>query len=334
MFALEQTSVTWRPHATRTASGWRIAGPHGLFIQDASLSGGHLAWVSGPYTVVFDLTSGKSRLLGIARRTGAAPAVSGQYVVWLSEPPGGSATPSIWSYSFATSARRRLADTRDVVSAPALGGSTLVWAERQAGAAGASNGGDGAVVTRDLGTGAGGVVTKGPQVTDPVVADWPRVGWGENAATTGAAGQVSYFFAVKDVGSGQTYAVDLLAGVTSATLMNIDLSGTTLVWRLQTGGGSGEILMRDLTGGTTQPVASGPGLNGGSIDGDVVVWAQPAGGGTSIMCRRLSSGSPFVVAAVSTGTVTDVLVSGDTVAWIVESGPSGFSGIETARLTQ
>ncbi|HZL63482.1 MAG TPA: hypothetical protein VFD50_00845, partial [Thermoleophilia bacterium] len=46
-------------------------------------SGGHLAWVSGPYTVVFDLTSGKSRLLGIARRTGEAPAASGQYVVWL-----------------------------------------------------------------------------------------------------------------------------------------------------------------------------------------------------------------------------------------------------------
>jgi hypothetical protein len=37
---------------------------------------------------------------------------------------------------------------------------------------------------------------------------------------------------------------------------------------------------------------------------------------------------------VSTGTVTDVLVSGDTVAWIVENGPSGFNGIETARLTQ
>src|SRR5664280_1370576 len=130
-------------------------------------------------------------------------------------------------------------------------------------------------VARDLGTGASRIVTKGRQVTDPVVADWPRVGWGETVATTLAAGQASYYFAVEDVGSGQTYGVDLLAGVTSATLMNIDLSGTTLVWRLQTGGGSGEVLMRDLTGGTTQPVASGPGLSGGSIDGDVVVWSPP-----------------------------------------------------------
>jgi hypothetical protein len=116
--------------------------------------------------------------------------------------------------------------------------------------------------------------------------------------------------------------------------MNIDLSGTSLVWRLQTGGGSGEILMRDLTGGTTQPVASGPGLSGGSIDGDRVVWSQPAGGGTSVMCRRLSGGSPFVAATVDAGEVTDVLVSGDTVAWIVQGGQNGFTGIETARLTQ
>ena len=332
MFALEQASITWRPHATKTTAGWRIAGPHGLVIRDASLSGDHLAWVNGPYTVVFDLTSGKGRLLGIARRTGEAPAVSGQYVVWLDESPGGSVTPSIWSYSFATSARRRLAGTANVVAAPALSGSMLVWARRKAGPGGAAKVGEVAVVARDLGTDASRVVTKGPQVTDPVVADWPRVGWGENAATTGAAGQASYSFAVKDVGSGLQYGVDLLAGVTSATLMNIDLSGTILVWRLQTAGGSGEILMRDLRGGTTQPVASGPGLSGGSIDGDVVVWAQPAAGGTSIMCRRLSGGSPFVVAAVSTGAVADVLVGGDTVAWIVQGAPNGFNGIETARL--
>ena len=92
--------------------------------------------------------------------------------------------------------------------------------------------------------------------------------------------------------------------------------------------------MRDLRGGTTQPVASGPGLSGGSIDGDVVVWAQPAVGGTSIMCRRLTGGAPFVVAAVATGRVTDVLVGGDTVAWIVDGGQNGFSGIGTARLAQ
>ena len=245
MFAMEQASVTWRPHATKTAAGWRIAGPHGLVIHDASLSGDHLAWVSGPYTVVFDLTNGTSKLLGIARRTGEAPAVSGEYVVWLDEAPGGSAAPSIWSYSFATSTRRRLAATTMVASAPALSGSTLVWAERGSGSTGSASGGDVAIVARDLGTGAGRVVTKGPRVTDPVVAEWPRVGWGESA-TTGAAGRASYSFAVKDVGSGQTYGVDLLAGVTSATLMNIDLSGTTLVWRLRTGGSSGEILMLSL----------------------------------------------------------------------------------------
>jgi hypothetical protein len=115
--------------------------------------------------------------------------------------------------------------------------------------------------------------------------------------------------------------------------MDIALSGTTLVWRLRTADGSGEILLRDLTGGTTQPVASGPGLSGGSIDGGRVVWSQPGTGGTSIMCLRLSGGgSPAVVATVASGTVTDVLVGGDTVAWIVEGAPGGFNGIETGRL--
>ncbi len=326
MFALEQTSATWRPHATKTADGWRIAGPHGLVIHNASISGAHLAWVSGPYTVVFDLTSGKSRLLGIARESSGAtaPAVSEQYAAWLEE-IGGGASPSIWSYRFSTSARRRLAGTPDVVWAPALSGATLVWAARTGDSAAGTTAST-AITTRDLSRGGDRVVAQGPSIDGPVLADGTRAGWFVRGTPA--------HYDVKDLAGGQVYSVDLLAGLTQADLMNVDLSSTTLVWRLRTADGSGEILLRDLTGGTTQPVASGPGLSGGSIDGDVVVWAQPAGGGTSIMGRRLSGGLPFVVAAVSTGTVTNVLVSGDTVAWIVESGPGGFNGIETTRLAR
>ena len=120
----------------------------------------------------------------------------------------------------------------------------------------------------------------------------------------------------------------------SADLTDIDLSGNVLVWRLRASDGSGEILARDLSGDTTLPVTSGPGLTGGSVDGDVVAWSQPAGGGTSIMARRLSGGAPFVVAAVAHGAVRDVLVSGGTVAWIVDGGQGAFNGIETARLGQ
>ena len=322
MFALEKSSVTWRPHVTSTASGWRLAGPHGLLIYDAALSAGHLAWVSGPYTVVFDLDTGRSKLLGIARHASAdAPAtVSGLYAAWLEEADSGG--PSIWTYRFSTSARRRLADTPGVVWAPALSGETLVWAGQPGGTGRAST----TITVRDLSSGVDHIVAQGASVTGPVVADGPRVGW----FVLGAPAH----YDVKDLASGHFYSVDLLAGLTQADLMNVDLSGTTLVWRLRTANGSGEILLRDLTGGTTQPIASGSGLSGGSIDGDRVAWSQPAAAGTSIMCRRLSGGLPFVVATVPTGTVTDVLVSGETVAWVVESGPSGFSGIETARLAQ
>jgi hypothetical protein len=325
MFALEKSSVNWRPHAVATASGWRIAGPHGLLIHNAALSVGHLAWVNGPYTVVFDLTAGSSKLLGIARHASVdAPAtLSERYVAWLEEADSGG--PSVWTYQFSTSARRRLADTPGVVWAPALSGATLVWAARTGGSAAHTSAAT-AITTRDLSHGGDRVVAQGPSIDGPVLADGTRIGWFVRGTPA--------HYDIKDLAGGRPYSVDLLAGLTQADLMSVDLSSTTLVWRLQTADGSGEILLRDLTGGTTQPVASGPGLSGGSIDGDVVVWAQPTGSGTSIMCRRLSGGSPFVVAAMSTGTVTDVLVSGDTVAWIVRGAQNGFNGIETARLAQ
>jgi hypothetical protein len=325
MFALEQSSVTWRPHATSTASGWRIAGPHGLPIHDAALSSGHLAWVSGPYTVMFDLSTGKSKLLGIARHAGAdAPAtVSELYAAWLEEADSGGL--SIWTYQFSSSARRRLSDTPGVVWAPALSGATLVWAGQTGGSARDGTAST-SITARDLSRGVDHVVAQGPSVDGPVTADGPRIGWFVRGTPPR--------YDVRDLAGGRLYSVDLLAGLAQADLTDVDLSGATLVWRLQAADGSDEILMRDLAGGTTLPVASGPGLSGGSIDEDVVVWAQPAGGGTSIMCRRLSGGSPFVVAAVSTGAVTDVLVGSGTVAWIVESGQSGLNWIETARLAQ
>ena len=106
------------------------------------------------------------------------------------------------------------------------------------------------------------------------------------------------------------------------------------MWRLDTGAGNDEILARDLGGGTTQVVAAGRGLSGGSIDGGTVAWAQPdaTGTGTRIMARLLSGGAPFAIAAVPAGTVSDVLISGGTVAWIVDGGRSSSSAIETARL--
>ncbi len=326
MFALEQSHLTWRPHATSTASGWRIAAPHGQRVQYAALSGDHLVWVCGAYTGVFDLASGRSRLLGIARHAGAGGpvAVSREYAAWLDESRADATGPSnsIWTYRFTTSRRRRLAGTQDVGWAPALSGATLAWAHSAGDSTASSH--RPRSLPRDRSRRSQRAVDRRPR------------DHGRRARRLVRARRVSPLLTSRTLPTGSSAASTLRCARegTWADLMNIDLSGTTLVWRLQSSNGSGEILVHDLAGGATQPVASGRGLSGGSIDGGRVVWAQPGTGGTSIMCRRLSGPTPFVVATVATGRVSDVLVSGDTVAWIVEGGTGGFNGIETGRLAQ
>jgi hypothetical protein len=84
-------------------------------------------------------------------------------------------------------------------------------------------------------------------------------------------------------------------------------------------------------------LASGvPGLVGLAFDGTTVVWVQVASGAppgtaaaSTVMGRRLDGGPAFAVASVE-GAVTEVAVSGGTVAWLATV--RGTPRVETKEL--
>src|SRR5450759_4359122 len=82
-FVFEQSRATWRPQVAATSAGWRISTSHGLQLGGSALGADHLAWEAGPFTLLTDLGSGMSRLLGAAATAGSAsaPAISGRFVV-------------------------------------------------------------------------------------------------------------------------------------------------------------------------------------------------------------------------------------------------------------
>ena len=85
----------------------------------------------------------------------------------------------------------------------------------------------------------------------------------------------------------------------------------------------------DVDAGQTTTLATGlSGLAGPAYDGRTVVWAEKTATGARVMGRRLG-GAAFPVATVA-GPVSEVAVSGDTVAWISHSGDT--YSIATASL--
>ena len=107
-FAFEQAHADWRPHATRTATGWRVTQPV-LGVNGPALAGGHLAWQAGPYTIVMDLRSGKTKLVGAAADAQSVepPAVSSAAAVWVELSGEPHQRTVVYSYDFA-SRRRQL----------------------------------------------------------------------------------------------------------------------------------------------------------------------------------------------------------------------------------
>ncbi|MCX6362904.1 MAG: hypothetical protein NTW58_01795, partial [Actinobacteria bacterium] len=135
-FALEQSRATWRPQVTATHDGWRISTSHGLQLGGSALGGDHLAWEAGPFTLLTDLRSGKSRLLGAAATAGStsAPSMSDHFVVWLEAPASDARDAVAWVYEISRGRRTRL-DVQGISQSPAVSGTTAVW-EASAGRAG------------------------------------------------------------------------------------------------------------------------------------------------------------------------------------------------------
>ena len=324
-FAFEQGHANWRPHATRTSAGWRVTQPR-LGIDGADLAGDHLAWQAGPYTIVMDLNSGATRLVGAATDAQSVwpPAVSPRGAVWMevADGPGKQTQTLVYAYDFTSRRRRHLLQTSSDLSAasPVVTGTTAYWLSDRDGTS--------LVTSCDINGGGPRVLASGSDLGPFLLADGSLVIWSSQPRPS-----APFSLTVLDTSSDTTSDLTL-PGQSGASFDSPVLADGTLVWlRSANQSGGDAIYSYDLHTLSARQVVSGDSLVGPAFDGSTVVWAQPAasGSGDVVMGLRLPGGTPFRIAAVS-GDVSSVLVSGTRVAWLVGAGPR--SSLATARLPQ
>jgi Tol biopolymer transport system component len=344
-FQFEQSRATWRPKVTRTATGWTIRDTYGHGPYAMALAGDHLAWESGDNIVTMDLSSGRTKLLGTGGRLQGV-SVSTQYAVWLTMPtdgrPGGA---SVFTYDFASGRRVQLAGFVGARSSPAISGSTIVWTTTTGGGTGPNE-----VRSEDLSTGRQFVLAKanvGPrgsgqgERTIATIAG-NLVGWDRGSAGP----HTSPTIFVRDLSLGQTWTIVPFRATPRMEFHGWYLSGHTVVWVQSTvkKDRSGETLpasstmiAENLDSGVRRVVLSGRPLTfpAWAIDGDLVVWTQSVGGkpATLVMGLRLSGGQPFVIDTVEQSNVPYLLVSGNTVAMLLNDN-GHTSWIQSVRIPQ
>ncbi len=302
------------PHVDvrRTPTGWRVTAETGLRFHGPDLHGRHLVWQDGPFVLFIDLDSGRLRTLAPGPENGATwrPAVSGEYVVWF-EAPRGAWRGDAYSYDFASGRRRLVAEEVLVASYPDVSGPTAVWTESVE---------DGAtqLTVTDLASGQHRslAVPDGEPLVDGRLVAYRR--------RPSASSRDEIVGIDLDTG-GQT----LIASAAPGSALGITgwaVSGRRVAWCWKDWStGEDRVLVRDVDTLQTVPVATGAGLVGPSLDGDLVVWAEPMSGGTRIMGLRLG-GEEREIAATEL-TVSHVLVSGEFVAWMGEDS-AGRSVLE------
>ena len=321
-FVFEQSRATWRPQVSATSAGWRVSTSHGLQLGGSALGGDRLAWEAGPFTLLTDLRSGKSRLLGAAATTGSAsvPSISDRFVVWLQAPAYGSSGAAVWVYDVSRGRRTRLGGVQGMSQSPAVSGTTAVW-ETFAGTNTQRIHGIHLVTGRRFSLGESGGASQ-------LIIRGTLVAW--VAPRSGPPGPP--VITVVDLADGRRWAIAPYPRSQGSDVLGIALAGRTLVWGRSTAAAD-EILTYDLDTAAVRTIAQGVGRSPLAADGDLVVWAQPsAQGETRIVGLRLSGGDPFTIAAVAGGTVRNVFLSGETVAWHVAGTLLFDTYIQTTRL--
>jgi hypothetical protein len=319
-FAYEQAHAGWRPHVVTTPTGRRVTQPR-LGIDEPSLCGDHVAWQAGPYTIVMDLHSGKTRLVGDARdaQSLTPPDVSARAAVWAEYSSGPNDTNLIYAYDFSSGRRQRLLETHaDLIAAPVVTGETAVWL--------AGTGSATKVVACDIATERRRVLARGSHLGPFLFADGPLVAWSRQ--TTPSA---PFTLVVIDT-STDTVGDLALPDQSGATFDAPILANDTLLWQ-RSAGQSGTLNAYDLHTLVGREIAAGPLVGSPGFDGTTAVWAQRSAHGAAcdIMGRRLAGGASFQVARVAQN-VQSVMVSGTAVAWW--AGDGRRSWLQTARLPQ
>jgi hypothetical protein len=310
-YRLERAYSVQPPTVARTAGGWLVTGRPGHEFGGLSLNGPRLVWQDEGSIEFLDLREGRVVLLGPGpgMRTTWDPAVGARYAVWFEAERQASLAASAVAYDTQSGRRWTVADIGSVRSYPSISGDVAVWCSARLPGAPAINGarirsGD----TFDVAPGSGAPVVSGGLVV-----------WATSRAGPFVAGYLAG-------GASWPVAADLSQG----RLTGVALAGPTLVWG-QTAGtaGSGVVSAVHIDGGGTTTMATGvTGLAGPAYDGRTVVWGERTATGGRVMGRRPGSGEAFVVAAVG-GAVTEVAVSGSTVAFIQRTGGSHYSIVVT-----
>lgn len=324
-FVYEQSLATWRPQVSATSTGWRISTSHGLRLGGSALGGDQLAWEAGPFTVLTDLNSGKSRLLGAAASVGSAfvPSISDRFVVWLEATAfGGSGDAVVWVYDMSRERRTRLEGVKGISQSPAVSGTTAVW-EAFAGTNTQRINGADLVTGRRFSLGESGGASE-------LIISGTLVAWAAPRAGPPAPPAIT----VVDLADGRRWHVAPYTQDQGGDVLGIALAGRTLLWaRGAATRAAVQIIAYDLDTAAVQMIAQGVDLSAPAADGDLVAWAQPsASGETRIVGRRLSGGARFTIATVSGGRVRSVLVSSTIVAWHVLAAPPFDTYLQTARI--
>ena len=324
-FVFEQSRATWRPQVTATSAGWLISTSHGLRLGSPALGGDHVAWEAGPFTLLTNLRSGKSRLLGAATTAGSAsaPSMSGRFVVWLQSPAAAAREAVVWVYDISRGRRARLEDVQGISRSPAVSGTTAVWEATGDGTGSPEIHGTDLLTGRRFSLGESGGAGE-------LIMSGTLVAWASRRLDPAAPPLIT----VADLAAGRRWSIAPYADGRDGSLLGIALAGRTLVWaRASSAMQADQILAYDLDTTAVRVIAQAADLVPPAADGDLVVWAQPSTeGGTQVTGVRLSGGRPFPVASVSGGSVRSVMVSGKTVAWHVAGAWLFDTYLQTARL--
>jgi hypothetical protein len=286
------------PQLEQTARGWLITAHQRREFSGLALNDTRLLWQNGASIEYLDLATGRLRLLGPGPGMRATwdPAVGERYAIWFEAERQSSLAASAVAYDTQSGRRWTVADIGSVRSYPAISGDVAVWCSAPALGQAAING---------VRIGSAEPFEVAAEEGAPVVSGGLVV-WA--SSWTGP-------FVAQELGSGASWPV--AAGLSDGRLTSLALAGRTLVWgQASEATGGGVVATAGVDGGETAAVASGlSGLSGPACDGRTIVWGEQAADGARVMGRRLNGGPSFVVAEAE-GTVKEVAVSGDTVAWI------------------
>jgi hypothetical protein len=331
-FAYESAHQPWRPQTTRTANGWRIVEPTGHRPSDPAVGSGRLVWTWFADTILMDLTSGKTRLLGAGVHGGAVmPAsISGDYVVFVEGAPGSPA--AIYSYDISSGRRSRLPSDVEPRSAVVLAGDTALWiADRPQ----TSTYRDGEIRSYDLRTGRQTTIAAGP-VFPPLLADGTLVAWSSTQPSfpSPQGYAVPSSLQVRDTATGTVTTVppppnDGPEGFSGWVALR---DGKLLGLGTTSGPAAATVLVRDIATGATQAMGTAAPEALPAMDAATVVWVERDAGlfAASRIVGRHLDGSPSFEIARMNGAVGSLSVDGEWVAWTVQGLAKTW--IETARL--